>query len=71
MTSNKFKIELLKTNWISEKDNGIWDASNKGVILAKGKFIGLLDSGDTLSQNASEILKRMFKLCKNFFKLII
>ncbi len=45
--------------WISEKDNGIWDASNKGIKLAKGKFIGLLDSGDILSHNASEILKKM------------
>ena len=47
--------------WISEKDKGIWNASNKGVTLAKGKFIGLLDAGDILSKDASEILKRMFK----------
>ena len=47
--------------WVSEKDDGIWDASNKGVTLAKGKFIGLLDAGDILSKDASEILKRMFK----------
>ena len=31
--------------WISEKDKGIWDASNKGIKLARGKFIGLLDLG--------------------------
>ena len=60
--SRKNYLKLLKyynkdiDYWISEKDNGIWDASNKGVTLAKGKFIGLLDSGDILSQNASEIL---------------
>lgn len=69
--SRKNYLKLLKhynqdiDYWISEKDNGIWDASNKGVTLAKGKFIGLLDSGDILSQNASEILKRMFKLKPN------
>ena len=62
--SRKNYLKLLKyynkdiDYWVSEKDNGIWDASNKGVTLAKGKFIGLLDSGDILSQNASEILKK-------------
>tara|TARA_B100001741_G_scaffold309856_1_gene308221 strand:+ start:8 stop:943 length:936 start_codon:yes stop_codon:yes gene_type:complete len=69
--SRKNYLKLLKyynkdiDYWVSEKDNGIWDASNKGVTLAKGKFIGLLDSGDILSQNASEILKKMFKLKPN------
>ena len=69
--SRKNYLKLLKyynkdiDYWISEKDNGIWDASNKGVTLAKGKFIGLLDSGDILSQNASEILKKLFKLKPN------
>ena len=46
--------------WISEKDKGM-DASNKGIKLAREKFIGLLDSGDILSMDASEILKKMFK----------
>ncbi len=46
--------------WISEKDRGIWNASNKGIILAKGKYIGLLDSGDILNKSASEILKKLY-----------
>ena len=43
--SRKNYLKLLKyynkdiDYWISGKDNGIWDASNKGVKLAKGKFL--------------------------------
>jgi glycosyltransferase involved in cell wall biosynthesis len=33
--------------WISEKDDGISDAFNKGVLNAKGDIIVMLNSGDT------------------------
>ena len=29
--------------WLSEKDNGMWDAWNKGFKLANGKFVGIVD----------------------------
>jgi glycosyltransferase involved in cell wall biosynthesis len=32
--------------WVSEPDNGISDAFNKGVLAAAGKFIGLINAGD-------------------------
>ncbi len=69
--SRKGYLKLLKSYnniidyWISEKDNGIWDASNKGILLSKGKFIGILDSGDILSKDASEILKKLYLSNKN------
>ncbi len=32
--------------WISETDNGLYDALNKGFLQAKGKWIGVLHSDD-------------------------
>lgn len=37
--------------WISEKDNGIYDAMNKGIQLATGDIIGILNADDLYSNN--------------------
>ena len=42
--------------WISEKDNGIWDAWNKGITLSSGVFVGIVDSSSIMDKNAMKII---------------
>lgn len=42
------------TYWVSEPDNGIYDAMNKGILQAKGSYIGLLNSDDWYNLNTIE-----------------
>ena len=38
--------------WISERDAGIYDAMNKGVALARGEMVVLINADDSLLQGA-------------------
>lgn len=60
--------------WISEKDNGIGDAFNKGIKAAKGEYIGLINAGDwyepdavekIFSVNDADVIHSMIRYWKN------
>jgi glycosyltransferase involved in cell wall biosynthesis len=46
-----------RMKWISENDRGIYDAMNKGIQMATGDVIGILNSDDYFTSN--DVIKRM------------
>ena len=62
--SNDGTIEIIKSfkrcdKFISEKDKGLYDALNKGVMMSTGNFIGILHSDDIFNNNNSiSIIKK-------------
>ncbi len=61
-------VEILQsygnkiTKFISEKDKGLYDAMNKGILLATGDIVGILNSDDFyIDQFVLENIVREFK----------
>ena len=49
--------------WISEPDKGIYDAQNKGVSRATGKYFAVLNSGDFYAEN--DVVSKVASKIKN------
>lgn len=59
-------LELLEEyggridHWVSESDKGIYDAMNKGVSMAKGKWVIFMNAGDCFADN--HVLENVFSV---------
>lgn len=49
---NEFANHDSRIRWISEPDNGIADAFNKGIRMSRGEMIGILNSDDAYAPGA-------------------
>ncbi len=70
--SNDGTIDIIKSyepkfygriKWISEKDNGIYDAMNKGIKKATGDIVGILNSDDFFTSN--DVIEKMISSFDN------
>lgn len=59
------KYEDKITYWISERDEGISDAFNKGIKAARGDLIGILNSDDWYEKNTAEEVAKAYILDKD------
>jgi glycosyltransferase len=62
-----FKIKGNKTlnrSYVTETDNGIYDALNKGLKLASGEIIGILNSDDIYA--SKYVLEKVMKIFEDY-----
>lgn len=55
---------LYTIRWVSEKDKGVYNAMNKGIRMATGDFIQILNAGDILA--SSDVLAKMYDFVKRY-----
>ncbi|WP_035321987.1 glycosyltransferase family 2 protein [Peribacillus kribbensis] len=55
-----FENNGITYKWISEPDNGIYDAMNKGIASAQGELIGIINSDDYYEESALRIIAQEY-----------
>lgn len=54
--------------WVSEPDNGIYDAMNKGVLASTGEWLIFMNAGDTFFNE--NVLEKMVKHLNDKFRIL-
>lgn len=49
------------SRWVSEPDNGISDAFNKGILMSTGEIIGIINSDDGLEPGALQMIAEAYE----------
>lgn len=68
----KYQDKISK--YISEPDQGIYDAMNKGMSLSKGQWLNFMNAGDSFYSN--DVLQKVFerefsKMKQSFMEILI
>ena len=64
-------LEIIKKHedkidyWVSESDNGLYDAMNKGIKVSTGDIIGILNSDDIYFSDTLKLVNRYFSEQEN------
>ena len=57
------RYENIVTRWISEPDNGLYDAMNKGIHLAGGDYLWFMNAGDEVYK--ADVADKIFSISRD------
>lgn len=60
----RYESQFAHMKWVSEADSGIYNAMNKGICMASGDYIQILNSADCLA--GSDVTERLLAALANF-----
>lgn len=64
----EYSLKYPNIRFVSEKDNGIYDAMNKGIQLAEGEWIYFLGSDDLLHDKF--VLQKVYSFDKSEYQVV-